>query len=75
MRLYKKPNDESLDNTDLNLSEGYRFCFQVLFVVVGVWRQARGAVLDFVPYLSKGLFLLTLSENKLQGLYLWRIKL
>lgn len=36
MRLCKNLNDESLANTDLNLSEGYRFCFQVLFVVVCV---------------------------------------
>lgn len=35
MRLCKNLNDESLANTDC-LSEGYRFCFQVLFVVVGI---------------------------------------
>lgn len=35
-RLYKKPNDQSLDKTNLYLSESYKSCIEILFVVVGV---------------------------------------
>lgn len=49
-RLYKKPHNESLDKTNLYLSDGYKFYFQILFVVVGVWGWARSTILDFVPY-------------------------
>lgn len=35
-RLYKKPNDESLDKANLYLTEGYKLYFEILFVVVGV---------------------------------------
>lgn len=50
-RLYKKPHSEILDKTNLYLSDGYKFCFQILFVLVGVWGWARSTILDFVPYI------------------------
>lgn len=41
-RIYKNPNNESLDKANVYLPEGYKLYFEILFVVIGCEGELEG---------------------------------